>query len=65
MLYGSSILPSWISIGLKQVQLGEVVARSQKDSGLTVEQWNSLPDLKREVLLVATVYKMREEARRV
>lgn len=61
-LFGSSLLPSLIIVGTKEVQLGEVVRRSVNDSGLSTQQWNDLEPLKREAYLAATVYKMREEA---
>lgn len=62
MLYGSSLLPAMVHIGDREVQLGDIVRRSQLDSGLSITDWNALEPLKREAFLAATVYKMREEA---
>lgn len=62
MLLGSSLLPSMIWVGGVDVQLGEVVRRSHRESGLTAEAWNGLPCLEREALLAKTVYAMRAEA---
>jgi hypothetical protein len=61
MLLGSSLLPSMINIGDKEVQLGDVVRRAYHDSNLTVTQWNNLDPLEREGLLARAVYTMRAE----
>jgi hypothetical protein len=67
MLLGSSILPSLVSIGGKDIQLGAIVAAAHEASGLTVEAWNELPETEREKLLAAQVDAMQsqvdEEAR--
>lgn len=63
MLLGSSVLPSLIEIAAgTEVQLGAVVARAHKKSGLSVADWNVLPNDDREAKLVATVDTMRAEA---
>lgn len=62
MLMGSSLLPSIIRIGSKEIQLGEVVRRAFAESGLTVDEWNALKELTREHLLARVVYEMRDEA---
>lgn len=62
-LLGSSILPSAIAITPElEVQLGDVVARAHKDSELTVEAWNTLPEVEREALLVKAIEAMQAEA---
>ena len=61
-LFGSSNLPSHIGIGGEQVQLGTVVARAFKDSGLTTNAWNDLPERTREHRLVDAIADMRAEA---
>jgi hypothetical protein len=63
MLFGSSILPSVMYIDGEAIQLGTIVGRAHKESGLTVERWNALPELDREAKLAAMIYKMRVEAR--
>lgn len=62
-LLGSSILPSTIAITPElEVPLGDVVARAHKDSELSVEAWNTLPEVEREALLVAAIEAMQTEA---
>lgn len=62
-LYGSNILPALVVISdTLTVQLGDVVAASHKQSGLSVEDWNALPALEREAKLQATIDAMRAEA---
>ncbi|WP_119776342.1 hypothetical protein [Oleomonas cavernae] len=61
-LVGSSVQPSHIDIGGAQVQLGTVVVRAHRDSGLTVDAWNGLPDDDRESRLDAAIVAMRAEA---
>lgn len=63
-LLGSTLLPAVMIIGVREVQLGEIVARAHKDSGLSVAQWNALPELEREALIAKAVYSMRAEASR-
>lgn len=61
-LLGSSKLPAMIDLNDEtQVQLGDVVARSHKDSGLSIEEWNKLEDDDREERLEATIQNMRVE----
>ena len=63
MLLGSSALPSIIEIAAgNEVQLGAVVARAHKDSGLSVADWNALANDDREAKLAATVEAMKAEA---
>jgi hypothetical protein len=61
MIYGSSNLPSHLTIGAEQVQLGTVVQRAHKDSGLSVEDWNALSEVDREHRLVDAIAAMRRE----
>lgn len=61
-LLGSSVLPSMIDLGEgPNVQLGTVVARAHKESGLTISDWNALTDEARETLLAETVDAMKAE----
>lgn len=56
VLNGSSLLASTIDLGEgRELLLGELVAYAQGASGLTVEEWNLLPDPEREHILAATV----------
>ena len=61
-LYGSSILPALIPIGVRQVQLGDVVRRAQADSGLCAEHWNELSAFERDIYLLSTAHLMLREA---
>lgn len=62
MLLGSSILPSMVDVGGEtEVQLGVVVARAHAESGLSVADWNELPEGDREDRLTAVVDAMRKE----
>ncbi len=61
-LLGSSVLPSMIDLGEgPNVQLGTVVARAHKESGLTISAWNALAGEAREALLAETVEAMKAE----
>lgn len=62
-LIGSSVLPAMVEIAEgKSVQLGHVVARAHKASGLSFADWNGLPEEKREKLLAETVDAWKAEA---
>lgn len=62
-LLGSSVLPSMVEIGPgKSVQLGNVVARAHKASGLSVDDWNALVAEDREARLAETVEAWKAEA---
>lgn len=62
-LLGSSVLPAMVEIGPgKTVQLGKVVVRAHKESGLDVDAWNGLPEADREARLAAIVEAMKTEA---
>tara|TARA_A100001391_G_scaffold50885_1_gene30954 strand:- start:32559 stop:33308 length:750 start_codon:yes stop_codon:yes gene_type:complete len=62
-LLGSNLLPSEIEIAENMlVQLGDVVARAYKDSGLDLEAWNALADADREERLAQAVEAMKLEA---
>lgn len=62
-LLGSSVLPSMVEIGPgKSVQLGNVVARAYKASGLSAEDWNALAAEDREARLAETVEAWKGEA---
>ncbi|MGE6741723.1 hypothetical protein ACQKGC_15730 [Allorhizobium pseudoryzae] len=59
-LLGSSVLPSLVDIGLDApVQLGEVVMAAHAESGLTIADWNALPDAEREKLLAEALENMK------
>lgn len=61
-LLGSSVLPSMIDLGEgPTVQLGTVVTRAHKESGLTISEWNALAGDAREALLAETVEAMKAE----
>jgi hypothetical protein len=61
-LYGSSILPAQIDITSDGfVQLSTVVAMAHTDSGLSVADWNALPEEDREQRLQAVVDRLRAE----
>lgn len=50
-LHGSNAFASTYEIGDTTVQLGTLVMEAHKQSGLTVEQWNALPDADRDTLI--------------
>lgn len=55
-LLGSSIQPAVFKVeGKPDVQLGTVVARAHELSGLSVDQWNALPDAEREEKIIAVL----------
>jgi hypothetical protein len=59
-LLGSSVLPSLIDIGLDApVLLGQIVMAAHAESGLTIADWNALPDTEREKLLAEAVENMK------
>lgn len=61
-LLGSSVLPANVEIGEKKsVQLGEIVAAAHKASGLTLADWNALPEADREAKLAETVEALKTE----
>jgi hypothetical protein len=63
ILHGSNKLAAVIALAVGvEVQLGTVVARSHKDSGLSAEDWNKLEEEKRDELLEATIATMKAEA---
>lgn len=62
VLLGSSVHPESFNLSEgRTVQLGEVVARAQSTSGLTVEQWNALTDDERAAKIDATLDVMASE----
>lgn len=62
-LLGSSVLPAMVDIAPgKSVQLGNVVARAHKASGLSVDEWNALTAEDREARLAETVEAWKTEA---
>lgn len=62
-LLGSSILPSMVLLAEGvEVQLGTVVERAHKESGLSIDAWNDLAEADREKLLADTVEAMKAEA---
>lgn len=64
-LNGSNALPSMISLGENRpdVSLGDVVARAHQDSGLSVEDWNALPEDERDAKLVAVIEALQADPR--
>lgn len=63
ILHGSNTLAAVIALAAGiEVQLGTVVARAHKESGLSAEDWNALEEAKRDELLNATVETMKAEA---
>ena len=63
ILHGSNTLAAVIALAAGiEVQLGAVVARSHKESGLSAEDWNKLEEDKRDELLEATITAMKAEA---
>lgn len=61
-LLGSSVLPANVEIGEKKsVQLGDIVALAHKTSGLTLADWNALPEADREAKLAETVETLKAE----
>lgn len=62
VLLGSNVLPTFIELSDKRtVQLGEVVNRAFKDSGLDVAGWNGLNEPDRENCLADAVNTMKME----
>ncbi|WP_137136561.1 hypothetical protein [Rhizobium sp. FKY42] len=62
-LIGSNILPDQVEIAPgKSVPLGEIVAKAHEKSGLSIEDWNALPQADRDALLTATVDELKAEA---
>jgi len=58
MLLGSSLLNAYYQIGDENVSLGKIVATAHKESGMTVDEWNSLGTNDREVRLQSTLDAM-------
>lgn len=62
-LIGTNILPALIEIAPgKEVPLGEVVAKAHAKSGLSLEEWNALPEADRDALLTSMVDELKAEA---
>lgn len=59
-LIGSSVQPAVLKIGDDEVQLGDIVAAAQAESGLTAKQWNKLSDKKREAAIAAEIERRVE-----
>lgn len=59
-LYGSSVQPSMVIMQNQEVQLGEAVRTAYAASGLTVDQWNALPQDDRETRIAAVIDKAPE-----
>lgn len=63
MLLGSTMLPPEITISDDiTVSLSQVVSTAHSESGLTIKEWNALPDDEREAMLVKTINSMTENA---
>ncbi|MBN9333868.1 hypothetical protein [Devosia sp.] len=61
-LLGSNVLPALVEIAAgKTVQLGVVVGRAYKASGLNVDGWNALEDAERETRLAQMVETLKQE----
>ncbi|MFZ5669122.1 MAG: hypothetical protein ACOY4K_06485 [Pseudomonadota bacterium] len=60
-LLGSSVLEAILEVGERKVQLGGLVVASQKESGLSVADWNALPEADREAKLAATLERLRAD----
>lgn len=58
-LYGSSVLPPFVEINGKQVQLGEVVRGAFQASKLSVKDWNLLDEEQRERKLEKQLKQMQ------
>lgn len=62
-LLGSSVLPAMVKLAEGvEVQLGDVVRQAHKNSKLSVEAWNDLPEVEREERLAKAVEKMSKKA---
>lgn len=62
-LIGTNILPALIEIAPgKKIQLGEVVTKAHAKSGLSLEDWNALPEADRDAPLTAMVDELKAEA---
>lgn len=59
MLLGSDNQPSFVEFGETSWLLGDIVARSHEESGLTAEAWNGLTQPEREARIAATIEIMR------
>lgn len=63
ILYGSSVLPAIIELhGGLTASLGDVVRESHAASGLSMDEWNALPEAEREARLAETVAGMAAQA---
>lgn len=60
LLYGTNLLPSTLFICGQDVQLGTVVAAAHVASGLSVKEWNGLPNRTRDHILVDQIHNMIE-----
>lgn len=60
-LNGSSVQPAEVDVGGgAPVALGDVVAAAHAASGVSVEDWNTMPDADREALIEAEVARLRK-----
>ena len=62
VLIGSSVHPAAFTIGGKALQLGNVVAMAHTTSGLSVADWNALPDDERHERIDAELDRLQAEA---
>jgi hypothetical protein len=61
-LHGTNALPAIVEIAAgKSVQLGEIVRAAHAQSGLSVEDWNALPQENRDDLLRKIVADLRAD----
>lgn len=63
MLFGSSTQPStWTLPNGEVLQLGTVVAKAHEKSGMSVEEWNAIPQDDREARIAEMVDEMVPQA---
>lgn len=62
VLVGSSVHPATFEIGGQTFQLGNVVAMAHTTSGLSVADWNALPDDERHDRIDAELDRLQAEA---
>lgn len=54
-LFGSSSHPARVSVGSQAVDIGDIVATAQADSGLSADAWNALSEETRDKLIDSTL----------
>lgn len=62
MLIGSSHFPAMVDVGQEEPrQLGDVVAEAQTITGVSVDEWNNLPQIVRDLIIGWHVAMLRGE----